>query len=187
MTHDSHPSQLPSWHNVHQWYVLFVIGGREDSTYERLKKGNYQHLTFYLPKRKLRERRQGEWQEVTRVLFPGYILMEGQLTVNDYYALRKEEGVIRLLGDTGEPTSVPSEELALLQQLGAIDAHNEDSIGYSQVMRDGDDVTIISGPLEGLQGYIKKIDWRKKRAKVVIPFMQELRQFDLGIEILTNS
>ncbi len=184
---DAQESELPSWHMVHQWYVLFVIGGREETIYERLRQRNDTNLTFYLPKRKIRERRGGTWRDVNRILFPGYILMEGTLTVETYYTLKHEEGIIRLLGDDEGPTSVPSDELALLHRLGAIDKGTQDSIGYSQVIRNGDHVTVISGPLEGLQGYIKKIDWRKGRAKVVIPFMQEQRQFDLGIEIITNS
>lgn len=186
MTHSS-TSTLPSWHMVHQWYVLFVVGGREETTYEQLQKGNYTNLTFYLPKRKIRERREGTWRDVNRLLFPGYILMEGSLSVKDYYALKKEASIIRILGDEKGPTSVPTDELALLRSLGAIDPENKDSIGYSQVMRDGDSITVISGPLKGIQGYIKKIDWRKGRAKVVIPFMQEQRQFDLGIDVITNS
>ena len=43
-------------------------------------------------------------------------------------------------------------------------------IGFSKVFKKGENVTVIDGPLKGLEGMIIKIDKRKGRAKVRMSF-----------------
>ncbi|MFG0216967.1 KOW motif-containing protein [Brevibacillus porteri] len=45
-------------------------------------------------------------------------------------------------------------------------------------------ITVKKGPLAGKEGIIKKVDRRKKRAKIVIDFLGDERMIDVGIEIL---
>jgi len=51
---------------------------------------------------------------------------------------------------------------------------------------EGERVKIIEGPLKGYEGLIKKIDKRKKRAKVIFSIAGELKSVDLAIEVMEN-
>ncbi|MNG29122.1 hypothetical protein D3C84_1144960 [compost metagenome] len=57
-------------------------------------------------------------------------------------------------------------------------------IDYSQVFIKNSKVHVQSGPLIGQEEIIKKIDFRKNRAKVSLPFLGGEKIVDLGIEVI---
>lgn len=69
----------------------------------------------------------------------------------------------------------------LLRLLG-----NTDIIAYSKIHLENSEVYVNSGPLKGMEGQIKKVDRHKKRAKVLIKFMDSEKLVDLGVEILSS-
>ena len=61
---------------------------------------------------------------------------------------------------------------------------DEGTIQESEIFMEGDEITIISGPLTSLQGKIQRIDRRKGRARVLLDFLGEERVIDLGVNII---
>ena len=58
-------------------------------------------------------------------------------------------------------------------------------IQLSQVSVSEDDaVTILSGPLKNMEGYIRKIDLHRRIAKVEVDFMNRKTLIHLGIEMV---
>ena len=58
-------------------------------------------------------------------------------------------------------------------------------VGLSQVSVSEDDViTILSGPLKSMEGYIRKIDLHRRIAKVEVEFMNRKTVIHLGIEMV---
>ena len=61
----------------------------------------------------------------------------------------------------------------------------EHEVGLSQVGFDeNDEIVIISGPLLGMKGQIKKINLHKRIAEVEVDFMNQKTVVHLGIEII---
>ncbi len=60
----------------------------------------------------------------------------------------------------------------------------DDPLEISNVILEGSEVNVVSGPLEGFIGKIEKIDPRRFRAKVKIELMGEERIVELGINIV---
>lgn len=52
---------------------------------------------------------------------------------------------------------------------------------------ENDRVKLLSGPLKHYQGYIKKIDQRKQRAKVLFKFNDRDHFIDLSINVLKKD
>ena len=50
-----------------------------------------------------------------------------------------------------------------------------------------DVVTILSGPLKDMEGYIKKIDLHRRIAKVEVDFMNQKTVIHLGIEMIEKK
>ena len=62
------------------WFVLFVKSGSEERIRRDLENRFGDELDFYVPKKLMKERKGGKWHNVIRALFPGYILINGEVT-----------------------------------------------------------------------------------------------------------
>ena len=167
------------------WYALFVATGQEERV-KKILETNLQnetdnHLKFVIPVRELRERKAGKWKMVKRKLFPGYILVKGNIDVETYYILKKESGIAKLLRDEEEPLKIQEDELRVLKILTR---DKEGYIGISNAFKENDKIKITDGPLAGLEGLIESVNARKGRAKVRLNFLGEKRLVELGINFV---
>lgn len=165
---------------VNNWYAIFVMTGEEDNVKERLKYRFGDSLKFVVPKRKIRERKNGVVNEVVRVLFPSYVLVQGEIEQKEMDKFKMVPGLVRLLGDGYIPRSIRPEEMRVISKL----VENDELIGYSQLFEENGLIRVIDGPMVSLEGNIISIDKRKGRAKVCLYFFGNERVIDLGIELL---
>lgn len=163
-----------------EWHALFVITGGEDKVKERLQYRFQDQFRIMVPKRKLRERKNGAWHYTTRVLFPGYVIFKGNIDAETYYSLKDIPGIIRLLKTGFELASIGEGEMNILSRLVC----NEEEIGISSLLMENGNVRVIDGPLYSMEGIIKDINIRKGRAKVVLSFLGEERVVELGVSLL---
>ena len=162
------------------WYALFVVTGEEDNVKERLKYRLKDRFRLLVPKRRLKERRDGVWRPRIRTLFPGYVLMNGTIDTEAYYLMKGVPGLLRLLRSGFEPFRIEREEMAVINRLIC----NSETIGYSSVLVENGRVIVVDGPLVSLEGQIIRINHRKGRAEVRLNFMGEPRTVELGINVL---
>ncbi|NOU64738.1 antiterminator LoaP [Paenibacillus sp. LMG 31461] len=186
-----------------KWYALYVETGREDLVRTMIHRFLDKSLVHAIvPRRKLKEKKQGRTYEVFRKLFPGYVLVNTQMDVNTYYGLKNIPGYYRLLNrfrnrDNNEVfdgnnleevlenylfSTIDDEEMTLILQL--ID--DEETIDYSTIYVENSNVTVYNGPLKGKESIIKKIDKRKRRAQISLEFMGNEMSLDVGIEVLAT-
>lgn len=159
------------------WYVLHVLTGEELNVRTRLAQ-TAPHISTLVPRRTLKERRQGVSKEVTRLLFPGYVFAYSAMDHESYYKLTAPEGVIEILGRP-DPCAVPQNEMAHVIKW----CEDDELIGLSRV-RIGERVTVLDGPLKNMEGHIIRLDRRKSRARVRMTLFGEPRDIDFGIEVL---
>lgn len=163
------------------WYSLFVLTGKEESVAEWLKT-LYPKLdaTYFIPKRKLYERKQGRIRPVLKKMFPGYILIYIEMDSEIYYKLKKVPNLIRILNSGDFYTKIPEEEILGIRNLTG----KGDVVDYSRVYVVDSKVIVKSGPLLGKEGIIKEVDKRKLRAKISVQFMGAPKEIDVGIELI---
>jgi len=162
------------------WYALFVQSQQEEKVKKMLELEIGDEFQYLIPKRKLRERKGGKWQFVTRRLFPGYILIHGNITVDWYYRIKRIPDVIKFLRDDEEVLQIDERELKVLNIL----VDKSDTVEMSTVYKQGDTIQVIDGPLQGLEGRIVSINRRKGRAKVRINFLNQEKVVELGVNVV---
>lgn len=165
---------------INDWHGIFVETGDEDRVKERLKYRLPDDFTIIVPKRKLKLRKGGIWRIETKVLFPGYILLNGIINTEIYYLLKNIPNLFKLLKTGNEIAEIDNREMAVLSRLIC----NGEEIGFSNVLVENGKVRVVDGPLFSLEGIILSIDHRKERAKVRLNFLGEERTVDLGISLL---
>lgn len=163
------------------WYAIFVETGREEEVQRYIEllfpDGEIKTL---VPKRKLIERRQGKTYERIKTLIPGYVLTQAKMDYDLYYGLKDLPNVYKVLKDDFDPIPIREEEMAMILGL----TRQGEVIEISEVYREGKEIKVLSGPLEGLEGIIEKFDHRKKRVKVCIEFLGEYKRVDLGANLV---
>ncbi len=160
---------------MNDWYVLHVKTGEELAVKAVLAR-HFPEVINLVPERILRERINGKWREISRVLITGYVFINALLDTNLYYKLTAVPYVIRILG-SGKPDPVPPDEMQVILKLG----NYGDTLGLSEIYHTGNKVQVVSGPLAGMAGQIVKVDKRRYRAKVNVSLMGEPRIVELGI------
>ncbi|WP_051287069.1 antiterminator LoaP [Paenibacillus taiwanensis] len=192
------------------WYALFVETGSEDIVQKCLKL-QYCPKEVYscVPKRLLPEKRGGKFYSVVKTLFPGYLFINTRMTPSIYYELKKLPKYYRLLRNSAfmldkinrkpqsllDPTKEDGSELynyddffnqieeAEIRQILQL-INDKNIIEYSNVIVENSKVCVQSGPLYGLEGMIKKIDKRKRRAQIAVSFFGGEKLIDVGIELI---
>ncbi|PEM20849.1 antiterminator LoaP [Bacillus wiedmannii] len=176
------------------WYALFVGTGKEELVKTMIEKYlENRKMTAIVPKRKLYERKRGITYVVYRTLFPGYVLLRTSMDPEIYYELKSIPLYCKLLNndctynaEQGGPylfTNIEVEEISSVLQLIGTD----ETIDFSTIYIENNKVKVLEGPLKGKEDIIKKVDKRKKRAKIILRILGNEIRLDVGIEILTTT
>lgn len=167
--------------DIKKWYALFVCTGEEDHVKERLQyKLKDRGLKIVVPKRKLRERKNGVWENKIRTLFPGYVLVNGCMDTEEYYSIKGTPGLISVLKDRSGILEIRDPEINVISRLIC----DNEIIGLSKVHIDNGRVIVVDGPLLGMDGLIESIDKRKGRVKVRLNFIGESRVVELSVSMI---
>ena len=191
------------------WYVIQVFTGTEEKTAESCcsvigvqdkgadgalqntdnvlqeTDGTFQNTDTVLRKcfipYVIRKRRYcGEWHEEKKILFPGYVFLVSDNPGELFLRLKKVPGLTKLLGTGDEIVPLSAEEEELLKKLGGEDHVVEGSIGILEQ----DKIVITEGPLQGMEGYIRKIDRHKRTAWLEVELMGRKIETQVGLEIV---
>ena len=156
-----------------QWYALFVKTGEEEDMRKYLETLLPDiNMKILIPKRKLQERRKGKVYEVIRTLLPGYVLVKTEMDVDFYYRLKKLPGLLKILRDESEPLPIPEHEIAVILAL----TNQGDVIEFSEIYKEGDRIKVARGPMKGLEGIIESYDHRKKRLKIRLEILGQVKR-----------
>jgi len=170
------------------WYAIHVRTGREDAVCEEIRKqvallGYNAEYELLVPKRKLQERRQGEFVEVIRTMFPGYVLAQSEDIREFANVVTRGKGIFRFLQNEGEFQEIRLEEISAIVYM----TDEAGVIGPSEALLEGDLITVVSGPLKGCEGLIKKIDKHHRRAKVEFWLDGRRHQIDLAVIVCSSQ
>lgn len=164
------------------WYAVQVMSGREEKVVlqcEKLIEGDILEECF-LPRYERMKRYHGQWHKEQALLFPGYVFMVSDKPEELYLALRKIPELTRLLGDSNSAVALYHEEVEFLLRFGKSKHVVEISTGYLE----GDQVVVVSGPMAGYEGTIKKVDRHKRIAVLLVQFFGREMEIKVGLEIV---
>lgn len=172
------------------YYVIQVASGMEDRVEEQIGVLIERELygRCFHPIRHVKKKIRGEWRELREKLLPGYVFIVSDDIEELYLRLRYVPAFTKLLGkDGGQFVPLPEHEVEWLKKITGSSGNNmEAEISRISVSKD-DVVTILSGPLKNIEGYIKKIDLHRRIAKVEVDFMNRKTVIHLGIEMIEKK
>ena len=95
-------------------------------------------------------------------------------------ALRRIPELTKLLGDAAYPSALYHEEVEFLLRFG----EREHIVAMSQGYMEGDEVVVVSGPMRGYEGQIKRINRHKRMAVLNVHFFGRDMDVKVGLEII---
>ncbi|ROT47319.1 transcription termination/antitermination protein NusG [Candidatus Cardinium hertigii] len=168
--------------NTLQWYVLKVVSKREEKIKANLQaeliKENLQYAVgeILIPYEKVYEVRAGKKHVKNRNLFPGYILLQADLT-NDLFVqlLKNINGALGFLGVRGWGAASPPVPLsqAEVDRIIGKTSDVEPDLKLSTIFTVGEMIEIIDGPFAGFSGKVQEIFEEKKTITVVVKIFDE--------------
>lgn len=168
------------------WYVIQVRTGSEENIRIQCEKFIEDKTVMeacFIPYYEEKKRFQGRWNLQKKILFPGYIFIITRDAVGLHEALKQVMGLTRIL-KTGETIiALTQKEVAFMERFGG----PKQIVGMSEGVIEGSQIIISSGPLQGLEGYIKKIDRHKRKAWVELPMFGRLQKVEVGLEIVRKT
>ena len=167
------------------WYAMFVKSGSEERIKRDLSKRFDENLEFFVPKKLMKERKGGKWHNVIRPLFPGYILIHGDVTPESYYLLKEVIDIYFILKDGYRPLQISDSEMQPILHL--MNLSNDDIIGPSDIIMEGDEIFVQSGPLKTFEGRIVSVNHRKGRAKIRFLIAEQERLVELAVNVISKT
>jgi len=158
-----------------KWYVVRAVSGQENKikTYieneiSRLGLGDYVEQVL-VPTEKVIQIRNGKKINKERVYFPGYIMIQANLSGEIPHIIRSITNVIGFLGETKGGDPVPLRPSEVNRMLGKVDEFSVDAdANISIPFTIGQTVKVIDGPFNGFDGTIEKINEEKRKLEVMV-------------------
>lgn len=118
-----------------------------------------------------------------QVLFPGYVFVVTEDLITLFDSLKKINGLTKLLKTGDEFVPLTEEEKAFLLQFGG----EEHVVEISKGILEGSTVKVISGPLVGKEGLIKKINYHKRKAYLELDMFRHRQLIEVGLEVIMEK
>ena len=146
-----------------RWYVVHTYSGYENKVKADIEKSvenrglEDQILEVVVPLQDVVEVKNGAKKQVSKKMFPGYVLINMVMNDDTWYVVRNTRGVTGFVGPGSKP--VPLEE------------HEMENLG---IQRDnvivnfgvGDMVVVLSGAWEGTVGTVQSMNEQKKSLSI---------------------
>ena len=167
------------------WYVIQVRTGSEENIRLQCEANIPQDVMerCFIPYYEERRRIRGEWMTLKKILFPGYVFLITEEIDELFYQLKKVIGLTRLLGTGEEIIPLTERERNFLLRFGGEDQIVEMSEGIIEQSR----IRILSGPLMGMEGQIRKIDRHKRKAWLEVEMFGRPQRVEVGLEVAMKT
>ncbi len=170
--------------NEAKWYVVHTYSGYENKVASDLatmvESRGMQDLIqdIKIPTETVTEIKDDKTREVERKIFPGYVLIKMIVTNDSWYVVRNIRGCTGFVGPASKPVPLTDSEVAAL----GVEKHSVE-VGYEV----GDNVKIISGPLEGYGGVVKTLDLANKNVCVVLSMFGRETPVELDLDQISAA
>ncbi len=154
-----------------KWYALHTYAGQED----RVKTNLEQRVESFgikdkvsrilIPKEKIAEVKNGKRRIYRRKFFPGYMLIEAELTDESKFVISNTPGVSGFVGPMNQPVPLEEKEVTNVEyRMGLLEKEPKPGILFEL----GETIRISQGPFASFQGEIIEVNLHQQRLKVLV-------------------
>lgn len=152
-----------------RWYVLHTYSGYEEnvahSLKQRIESMGMQDKIFnvLIPTEKKIKIKNGKRKVVTEKIFPGYVLVEMEVTDDSWYVVRNTPNVTGFIGSGTMPIPISEEEVKAIQKRMGV----EEPKFVIDVTVDTP-VRIVDGPFKNFEGKVAEVNEERGKVKVLV-------------------
>jgi transcriptional antiterminator NusG len=154
-----------------QWYIVHTYSGFEDRVKETLRQraealGEGESFgDIRIPTETIVEYRGGKKRELQRKFFPGYILVEMEMSDAAWHVVRNTPKVTGFVGTGKKPTPLSQEEVdQILEQVTSAKEKPKPKYVFDR----GEPIKIIDGPFNNFTGVVEDLNLDRNTLKVMV-------------------
>jgi len=166
-----------------RWYVVHAYSGFEAtvkrSLEERIERAGVQELfgDILVPTEEVVEMRGGTQRRSERKFFPGYVLVQMDMTDEAWHLVKDVPKVMGFIGGTGDrpaPISDREADQILNRMQDGVDKPKP-----KVLFEPGEIVRVTDGPFNDFNGSVEEVDYEKSRLKVSVSIFGRSTPVDL--------
>ena len=153
------------------WYVVHCYSGYENKVChnleQRIESMGMRDKIFdvVVPTEEEIAVKDGKRKTVERQVFPGYILVQMELSEESWYVVRNTPGVTGFVGMGSKPTPLPEQEVShIIKRMEA------DAPRITVTFKVDQKVRIVDGPFNDFIGTVQEIDVDRAKVRVMVSF-----------------
>jgi transcriptional antiterminator NusG len=166
-----------------RWYVVHAYSGFEAtvkrSLEERIERAGVQELfgDILVPTEEVVEMRGGTQRRSERKFFPGYVLVQMDMTDEAWHLVKDVPKVMGFIGGTGDrPAPITDREAdQILNRM----QDGVDKPKPKVLFEPGEIVRVTDGPFNDFNGSVEEVDYEKSRLKVSVSIFGRSTPVDL--------
>lgn len=168
-----------------RWYVIHTYSG-----YENKVKANLEHriesmgmedkiFQVLIPTETITDIKDGGRRVTSeKKVFPGYILVQMELTDDSWYVVRNTPGVTGFVGSQGKPVALRRDELNRIVKRTEAGAKPKTSTDFTEGMS----VKVTAGPLAEFDGVISEVNLDQAKVRVLVSIFGRETPVELGFD-----
>jgi transcriptional antiterminator NusG len=155
-----------------RWYVVHAYSGYEKqvmrSLDERIKRAGMEDLfgDVLVPTEEVVEMKGGQKRRSDRKFFPGYVLVEMEMTDESWHLVKDVPKVMGFIGGTADrPAPITEKEAdAILNRV----REGVDKPRPKVLFEPGEMVRVVEGPFNDFNGVVEEVNYDKSRLRVAV-------------------
>ncbi|MDE8345402.1 MAG: transcription termination/antitermination protein NusG [Acidocella sp.] len=165
-----------------RWYVLHVYSGFEKKIATQIKeqaelKGLADDIgDIIVPIEEVTESRRGQKVNAERKFFPGYVLINMDMSDNAWHLVKDVPKVTGFLGNKIRPTPISDAEAERIIKQAQEGTENRRPAVIFEI---GEQVRVADGPFTSFNGVVEEVDEDKGRVKVSVSIFGRSTPVDL--------
>jgi transcription termination/antitermination protein NusG len=155
-----------------RWYVVHAYSNFENKVKQALeervkREGLDQYFgKILVPTEEVVEMRMGQQRKSERKFFPGYVLVQMELTDETWHLVKDVPRVLGFIGGTSDRPAPISEKEAM-----SILSRVEDGVNKPRpkvLFEVGEVIRVIDGPFKDFNGVVEEVNYEKSKLKISV-------------------
>jgi transcriptional antiterminator NusG len=174
-----------------RWYVVHAYSNFENKVKQGLedrikREGLEQYFgKILVPTEEIVEMRMGQQRKSERKFFPGYVLVQMELTDETWHLVKDVPRVLGFIGGTSDRPAPISEKEAM-----SILNRVEEGVNKPRpkiLFEAGEVIRVIDGPFKDFNGVVEEVNYEKNKLKISVLIFGRSTSVELGFGQVNKS
>jgi transcriptional antiterminator NusG len=174
-----------------RWYVVHAYSNFENKVKQaledRIKREGLEDYfgKILVPTEEVVEMRMGQQRKSERKFFPGYVLVQMELTDETWHLVKDVPKVLGFIGGTSDrPAPISEKEaMSILDRVQA----GVDKPRPKTLFEAGEVIRVVDGPFKDFNGVVEEVNYEKNKLKISVLIFGRSTSVELGFSQVEKS